>query len=145
MRLGHVCLSTPRLDRMVAFYTDELGCEVAHEFLGDGGRRYGVFLAVGEGTFLELFHDDLDRGDEARFRHFAFQVDDVRAIARRFRSLGQEPEVFRGRTDRALQCWVRDPDGNTVEFHEYDEESVQFAHLPASERGCGREPQEVRR
>ena len=89
-------------------------------------ERYGVFLEVGDGTFLELFHEEEDHGDAGRFRHFALEVEDIEGWAARFRALGQESTVTRGRTDGALGCWVRDPDGNRVELHEYDEESVQY-------------------
>ena len=137
IRLGHVCLATPRLEEMIAFYCEHLDCRVAHEFKNERGDRYGAFLAVGDGTFLELFNADPRassgeyRADSGRFRHLAFQVESVAAIAARFAHARPAPEVTRGRTDRALQCWVLDPDGNQIEFHEYDEQCVQHAHLPA--------------
>lgn len=137
VRLGHVCLGTPRLDEMVAFYCDHLGCRVVHEFVNDDGERYGAFLAVGDsGTFLEFFSDhDARAVPNAVFRHFCLQVRNVEAMAQCFRRLGQEPDVRRGRSDGVLQCWVEDPDGNRVEFHQYDEASVQWGALPEQERG----------
>ena len=131
LRLGHVCLGTPRLDEMTRFYCEHFDARIVHEFLNDAEERYGVFLEVGEGSYLELFHDESDRGSTARFRHFAFEVDDIEAWARRFHALGQHPEIRRGRTDGALGCWVQDPDENPIELHQYDEASVQ-GRPPAS-------------
>ena len=114
---------------MVAFYCEHLGCRIAHEFVNDAGFRYGVFLGVGHGTFLELFHTDESAPATNRFRHLAFEVDDVHERAAYFASLGHAPEVRRGRTDGALQFWITDPDGNELELCQYDEESVQHAFL----------------
>jgi len=44
-------------------------------------------------------------------------------IARRH---GLQAEVRRGRTDRILQFFVNDPDGNMVEFQQHDRESVLY-------------------
>ena len=134
-RLGHICLGTIDLDRVVSFYSDLLGCRVIHEFRTAAGERYGVFLLVGEGTFLEFFRDTTIRSGDGRFRHLCLQVEDIEQAAHSLRASGFEPVVRRGRTDHVLLCEVRDPDGNLVEFHQYDSPSMQWAFLPTRETG----------
>ena len=132
-RLGHVCLGTVRLEAQIEFYCEVLQCELVHSFSNLDGFRYGAFLAVGEGSFLEFFHDESERGSGGRFRHLAFQVEDLKAQAQRLGALGLKLEVRRGTTDGALLACIEDPDGNEIEFHQYDEMSVQSAYLPSGE------------
>jgi len=132
-KLGHVCLGSTQLERLIAFYCEVLQCEVVHSFISPGGERYGAFLLVGEGTFIELFLDQTEQGGGGRFRHLAFQVDDLRAEAKRLRSYGLELEILRGKTDAALLAQIEDPDGNKIEFHQYDELSVQSPFLSVGE------------
>jgi len=135
MRLGHICLGTVDLDRALSFYSDLLGCKVVHEFRTAAGCRYGVFLSVGQGTFLELFLDTAPGGEGGGFRHLCLQVKDIEEAARALRESGFEPVVRRGRTDHVLLCEVRDPDGRLVEFHQYDSAAIQWRFLPAAESG----------
>ena len=124
VRLSHVSLSTPDLARAVTFYQDVFGSDVAHEFRNDRGERYGVFLHVGAQTFLELFNDAASsEARTSRFRHFCFEVEDIAAAAERLRGLGYDVDVKRGRTDRILQCFINDPDGNMIELQQHDEQS----------------------
>jgi glyoxylase I family protein len=125
LRLHHVSLSTPDLPRALAFYRDHLGGQLAHEFRTDAGELYGVFLHHGDGTFIELFHqDNAGAGDPSRFRHLAFEVEDIEAAAASLRSRGYAPTVRRGRTDKVLQLFIDDPDGNRVELQQHDEQSA---------------------
>ena len=126
LRLGHLCLGTPRLEAMMGFYRAHLGCRIVHELTNDAGERRGVFLEVGGGTYLELLREEPGRGAAGRFRHFAFEVTDIESWAARFRALGQDTQVTRGRTDGAQACWITDPDGNRLELHEHDPESVPY-------------------
>jgi catechol 2,3-dioxygenase-like lactoylglutathione lyase family enzyme len=133
LRLAHVSLGTADLARAVRFYCDVLGAEVAHEFRNDKGERYGVFLHVGEGTFIEMFIDAVAAGSlSSRFRHLCFEVADVEATAEQLTSIGYLPNVRRGRTDGILQFFIEDPDGNRIEFQQHDERSVLHPFLVAN-------------
>jgi glyoxylase I family protein len=134
-RLSHVCLGVADIDASVAFYGDVLGAETAHEFRNDAGERYGVMLACGGGTFIELFRRRAPGAcatgePDGGFRHLCFEVADIAAAAERLSPFLKETTIRRGRTDRILQFFVHDPDGNTVEFHQHDEESVLTPWLP---------------
>jgi len=128
-RLSHVCLGSTDLSRTIDFYGGLLGCEVAHEFRNAAGELYGVFLACRNGTFLEFFREQSQKPAGGLFRHLCFEVEDIHRMAGIARSHGFEPEVKRGRTDRILQFFIHDPDGNMIEFQQHDRESVLYASL----------------
>ena len=128
-RLSHVCLGSTNLARTIVFYRDVLGCEVAHEFRNSDGKLYGVFLACGNGTFLEFFNEDQAKPPGGLFRHVSFEVPDIEHAAASARRHGFQPEVRRGRTDHILQFFINDPDGNMIEFQQHDQQSVLYALL----------------
>ncbi len=129
-RLSHACLGSTDVPRTVAFYRDLLGCEVAHEFRNPAGVLYGVFLSCRNGTFLEFFNEQAPKPTGGLFRHLCFEVEDIEGMAAMARSKGLPAEVKRGRTDRILQFFVHDPDGNMIEFQQHDQESVLYPLIP---------------
>ncbi len=122
-RLGHVCLGTRSLEKILDFYINLLGCKLIHEFKNAQGELYGAFLLVNNGTFIEFFNDQTTPSKQGLFRHLCFEVEDIHHFAEKVRSVGFDVDVNRGKTDNTLQFWIKDPDGNEIEFHEYDSES----------------------
>jgi catechol 2,3-dioxygenase-like lactoylglutathione lyase family enzyme len=133
-RLSHVCLGSTNVQRTVEFYSRLIGCRIAHEFRNPGGELYGVFLSCSNGTFLEFFNEQAPRPSGGLFRHLCFEVEDIHAMAEVARVNGFKPEVRRGRTDRILQFFVHDPDGNMIEFQQHDKESVLYPLIPEIHR-----------
>ena len=129
-RLSHVSLGVCDIERTVRFYADVLGLAVVHEFRSIEGELYGVFMSAGNGTFLEFFRDCEDLREGGRFRHFCFEVDDLKAWDTRLRGHGFAPELRRGRSDRVLQFFIHDPDGTMIEFQQHDRESKLYPFLP---------------
>jgi catechol 2,3-dioxygenase-like lactoylglutathione lyase family enzyme len=133
-RLHHVSLGTSNLPRLLAFYCEIMGSEVAHEFRNQSNDLYGAFVHLGNGTFIEMFRDEnIEDVGVSRFRHLSLEVDDIELAAKFLESKGFALAVRRGRTDHVLQCFVEDPDGNIVELQQHDQQSV-LAHF-LSERG----------
>ncbi len=128
-RLSHVCLGSTDVQRTVDFYGKLLSCTVAHEFRNPAGELYGVFLNCRNGTFLEFFNEQAPKLAGGLFRHLCFEVDDIEQMAQIARAHGFQPEVKRGRTDRILQFFIHDPDGNMIEFQQHDRESVLYPLL----------------
>ena len=123
-KLSHASFGSTDLPRTIAFYVTKLGCRVAHEFKNAEGETYGVFLASGEGTFVEFFNDKSPKPNGGLFRHICFEVDDIEAAAALCRDHGFDVEIRRGRTDKVLQFFIHDPDGIMIEFQQHDEQSV---------------------
>jgi catechol 2,3-dioxygenase-like lactoylglutathione lyase family enzyme len=128
-RLSHASFGSTNLERTVGFYRALLGCQVAHEFKNAAGEVYGVFLDCGNGTFIEFFNEQASKPPGGLFRHICFQVDDLEAMATRFRTAGYAVEIKRGRTDHILQFFVPDPDGTIVEFQQHDALSVLLPYI----------------
>jgi catechol-2,3-dioxygenase len=116
--LGEIALRVNDLKVMRDFYEKTVGLELMRQFQGI------VFFRIGEGygghtTILALF----DRGkadgiNQTTLDHLAFTIDiaDYETERERLRSAGVEvrPEVFEWVGWRSL--FIRDPEGNTVEF-----------------------------
>lgn len=130
--LSHACYSSPDLERTVEFYCDVLGGRVIHEFVNPQGQRYGVFMEIGNKTFLEFFDVDQRPHEGGLFRHICFEVDNIHQWAEYLRSKGLEAEVMRSRSDKTLQCWIEDPDKNKIEFHQIDKDSLIHQYLESN-------------
>ena len=114
IRINHVSVSAPDLDRSVAFYTELFGAEPIPT------PNFGVevrWLAIGD-TQLHLFRST---NEPPAQHHFAFTVDDFEAVYRRAGELGAYDEgVFRHHffelPGDTAQLYLRDPAGNLVEI-----------------------------
>ncbi|AMK19942.1 MULTISPECIES: VOC family protein [Sphingobium] len=140
--IHHIAVSTPDLDRMVAFYGDALGFEKVD---WDGGWKRGnpvidqivglrdssarsVMLRAGN-VYLELFQyltPEARPGDPERpvcdhgYTHFCLDVEDVEAEYQRLSALGvrfNSPPVF-DHEQGIGATYGRDPDGNVIEIQE---------------------------
>jgi catechol 2,3-dioxygenase-like lactoylglutathione lyase family enzyme len=123
-QLAHLCLGTRNLPQTLKFYNNILGFKIAHEYKNEAGEIYGVFLACGNRTFLELFADQEDTVKGGLYRHMCFEVTDLQAHVGNLKLKGLMAEIRRGRSDKTLLAEIKDPDGNTIEFHQYDEQSA---------------------
>lgn len=124
LRLSHVSLETDDIVGAVDFYTRVLGCQIAHEFRNPAGEIYGVFLACGGGSFIELFRCRESRPRGGPLRHFCLQVADIQKTSNALKLHGFAPEIRRGRSDRTLQLEIQGFEGVMVEFHQYDTDST---------------------
>ena len=129
IRLSHICLNTGDLHRAVDFYCNILGCKVIHEYKNDSGEVYGHFLLINNNTFLEFFQGEPVETASSPFRHICFEVDNINEWAEHLAIKGYIANMKRGRTDRVLQFWIKDPDGNMIEFHQYDQSCIQYEFL----------------
>ena len=124
--LAHVCFTVSNLDASLKFYRDALGFEEAFPFINDAGERFGQYLHIGGNTFLELFiGDPAARDDSQSYLHFCLQVDDIAAETARLRTAGVEVSEPKTGSDKSMQAWLTDPDGNRIELHQYTADSKQ--------------------
>jgi catechol 2,3-dioxygenase-like lactoylglutathione lyase family enzyme len=136
----HAALSTPDLDRCVAFYRDLLGCEVAWEFgwpagspaadeitgLQDSAAR-AAMLKLG-GSFLEVFEftspptppaTELRPVNAHGITHIAIEVKDLQAEFARLKGAGVHFHCEPKAQESGFVVYGRDPDGNVLELIEY--------------------------
>jgi lactoylglutathione lyase/glyoxylase I family protein len=142
-QLAHLCLKTGQLDRMTAFYCDQLGATVRFRYLNAAGATIGCYFALGQNTFIEVFdHADAHRRSGSakplepleeprdpwlmRYNHFCLQVEGLDAFVRQLEARGVTVTGRKIGNDRSHQAWVKDPDGNLIELQEYTAQSRQF-------------------
>lgn len=121
VRLSHLCIGVLDLETSEKFYIDLLGGELVFEFKNETGKRYGMFISVGKGTFIELFKTEKKNSlsvNSIGFRHLCFQVENINTAADYLKRAGYYPEINIGRVDKVPQFWIEDPDGIKIEFHE---------------------------
>ncbi|HEX2478227.1 MAG TPA: VOC family protein [Geminicoccaceae bacterium] len=117
--LHHVSLCVSDLARARAFYRDVLGLEeLPRPDLGIPG----TWLSVGGDLKLHLIENperapaDADRRLSIADPHFALWISDVPAMVEALRRKGLEVLENKHRTVSFQQAYLKDPDGNMVEF-----------------------------
>lgn len=136
-RLAHLCLFTRDLDRQVSFYRDTLGLGVKFRFAAADGAIFGVYILVGDSTFIEIFDQKLAAlqwgGDTGplvagnRYGHLCLEVSGLADLRAALQGRGVSVSEIRSGLDDSLQAWLADPDGNRIELMEYTNRSAQLA------------------
>jgi len=122
-QIAHLCLFSKDLARTEHFYCQVLGLRKQFEFRKDGAL-YGFYLEVGNRTFLEFFQGDSAPG--GTIRHLCLEAEDLDSIAQRLRAAGFKATEKTLGCDQSWQFWTEDPDGVSIEFHQYTEKSAQM-------------------
>jgi catechol 2,3-dioxygenase-like lactoylglutathione lyase family enzyme len=128
-QISHVCFGCRNLSKSINFYRALFDFDVVHEYRNDDLELYGVFLSCGNNTFLELFNDKNNFLEPGLFKHLCFEVDNLVTLLDKFTIHKIPFEQKRGKTDATLQAFILDPDGNKIEFHQYDQSSSLWVHL----------------
>jgi len=109
--IHHVSLNVSDTEVALRFYRDVLGLrEMERPAFGFGG----AWLDAGHGRQVHLIEADVpaDVG-----QHMAFRVDDIDAVIVELRAAGIDVPDARAVTGTSIrQTFVRDPDGNRIEF-----------------------------
>lgn len=136
----HAAISTPDLDRFVAFYKNLLGCEEAWSFGWDAGSEEAdavtglkdsaaraAMLKLGN-SYLEVFEftspsprtTDGDRPVcDHGISHICLQVQDIHAEYARLKAAGMRFHCPPQAQDTGFVTYGRDPDGNVIELLEF--------------------------
>jgi lactoylglutathione lyase len=126
-QIAHWALKVHDLDRSLAFYRDTLGfaemMRIHHVDGPEKGQLLLVYLRVTDTQYVELFPGG--RGavapDEATtsMHHVCLQVASIAKTVAALKRMGIPlfREAKRG-LDGNNQCWIKDPDGNRIEFME---------------------------
>lgn len=120
-RLAHISLQTTNLERCIAFYRDGLGFPIAMTFVREG-KLAGAYFAVGERSFLEVYENDPACG----ITHFCLETDDIDDFIASATAKGIACSSKKLGGCGSWATWLRDPDGNAFEIHQYTDRSMQF-------------------
>lgn len=121
--LSHISLSTNSLRKVQNFYVKKLGLKIIHKFVNNKKETYGYFISANNNTFIEFFNSKKKinlKNKEDKFRHLCFEVKNIKKFAKK---LNKNIKIQRGKTDNILQFFIKDFEGNIVEFHQRDKKS----------------------
>lgn len=116
--IAHMAFYVSNLPGTLAYYKDFLGFAEPYDLKNDDGTVRTAFIKINDYQYLELFPES-PRGD-GMLNHIAFYTDNAEQLRRYLISRGIHApvKVSKERTgDRSFT--VKDPDGHTVEFVEY--------------------------
>ena len=125
-QLSHLSLSTKNLSKVKKFYVNILKFKILHKFINEKRFTYGLFLNCGKKTCIEFFLTNSKRSNHGQLRHFCFEVNNIKAIAKKLKRYDKKIKVLRGKTDKVLQFMTKDFENNIIEFHQYDKKSKIF-------------------
>ncbi len=138
--IHHTAISTPDLDRAIAFYRDLFGFEVEFDFPWDESNedfkrthaapetKGRVVMLARDAARLEIFEyqkpapnaADPDRDNAAQgICHFCIEVKDIDAEYARLKAAGMPFQSEPVPQAYIKCCYGRDPDGNIIELIEY--------------------------
>jgi lactoylglutathione lyase len=123
-QIAHWALKVKDLTRSLHFYRDTLGfAEMMRINYPETGKLMLVYLRVTDTQYVELFPDG--EGEQSpgeritSMHHVCLQVDSIARTVEHLRAIGVP--LFRDAKlglDGNNQCWIKDPDGNRIEFME---------------------------
>lgn len=129
--IGHLAFTVKDMDASLHFYCDILGFKKLFELNTTDGQPWIVNLKVSDGQFIELFYGGktnvtLDN-TTIGYAHLCLEVNDIDEIANHIKSKGLTLDVEpKQGLDLNYQCWVKDPDGNPIEFMQMHPEALQM-------------------
>jgi len=124
-RIAHVCLNVRNLSQSLDFYT-RLGLEPVFRFTRKGGP-FGVYLKLAEASFIEIFEDaKLETPVNTGLVHFCLETENLDDLMADLRTRDIDFSEKKLGCDNTWQIWLKDPDGNAFEVHQYTPKSMQF-------------------
>ena len=136
-RLAHLCFKTDQLDKMIHFYRDILGLPIKFTLTNKDGLVFGYYFECGSQSFLEIFDQngavrqwggevvELQSPAGTFYQHFCLEVERIEAFRASLISRRVSVTEIAVGMDGSKQCWVQDPDGNSIELMEYTPASLQ--------------------
>ncbi len=119
--IAHWALKTHDAERLLGFYRDVLGFDEMMRLHRDSGELWLVYLRVTDTQYLEIFPEgepgSAPSESATAMNHICLAVDSVDTTADWLITKGIE--IFRAPklgADGNRQCWIKDPDGNRIEF-----------------------------
>jgi methylmalonyl-CoA/ethylmalonyl-CoA epimerase len=144
-RFDHVCWAVWKIEDVLPFLTQLLGCKEVDRFRNEEAGYAGVVLAVpGSDTCIEVLEPIADDSFLARFlrkrgpgiHHLTFEVKDVEKAAEAVRSFGIEPWGGVRRNHGWVETFVHPKDSGGVLIQFYQEED----HTHEGQDGQGSAP-----
>ncbi|MBP1995989.1 VOC family protein [Paenibacillus eucommiae] len=130
--IGHTAYVVKDMEKSLQFYCDILGFRKLFELKHPSDNApWIVYVEVRKGQFIELFYGGTHKNDVDNqtigYAHLCLEVNDIQEIANHVKGKGLTLDVEpKQGLDKNYQCWVKDPDGNRIEFMQMNPESPQM-------------------
>lgn len=142
-QLGHVALLCNNIEEMLRFYLNKLGFKYAFTLNRDGAP-WLTYLKAPSGQFVELFYrtyDSENLAPERSFQKFCIEVENMADTLQELKEKGVD--VYSGPVAKgskmpipnpehkpapcgSLCAFIRDPEGNEIEFQQFMPNSLQL-------------------
>ncbi len=127
--IGHIAYNVLDMNKSLHFYCEVLGLEKAFEIHDEQDNPWIVYIKINKNQFIELFytHDEkIKERPVIGYSHLCFEVDDIYIMKEQLiaHNIKLDVDIIQGK-DKNLQCWVKDPDGNPIEFMQISENAPQ--------------------
>ncbi len=124
--LAHVCIKSTDLDATTQFYCDTLGMKRLFDFTRKG-KVIGFYMKADNTTFVEVFEaGEVTPIETQVLNHLCLETDDIAALQKSLAGRGLAPGEVKMGADNSYQFWMKDPNGMSIEFHQYTDKSSQF-------------------
>lgn len=124
-KIAHVCLSSKDLGKSIAFYKEILKLRPKFHFR-KGKKIVGVYFEVAKGNYIEIFPRETGATVNTGIKHFCLETKNIRKLGQWFDKKGIKHTELTLGCDNSWQTWIKDPDGNNIEFHQYASKSAQY-------------------
>lgn len=124
--IHHKGLQVTDMKETLDFYCKTLGFKHAFDLKDEDGNPWIEYVKVAEGSFVEFFYGGR-KEEKHQYDHICFQVDDIDTLAEELKgkNVTFAAELSVGK-DTNKQFWLRDPDGNWLEFMQLNPDSPQM-------------------
>lgn len=123
-KIAHVCLNVRDLERSVSWY-QKLGFREVFRFSRQG-QPYGIYLEIAPGSYIEIFENkELEQPINTGIVHFCLETESMDGLMKEYDSAGITYTPQKLGCDDTWQIWLKDPDGNAFEIHQYTDRSAQ--------------------
>ncbi|OJF97152.1 VOC family protein [Alkalibacterium sp. 20] len=124
--IHHKGFQVTDMEKTLHFYCEVLGFEHAFDLKDSDGYPWIEYVKIADGSFVEFFYGGTEE-EKKQNDHICFEVEAIEALADKLRDKGISfaSELSTGK-DNNKQFWIKDPDGNWLEFMELDPDSPQM-------------------
>lgn len=126
--IGHTAYDCYHFEATLDFYTRVLRFEEMFRLYNDNDELWIVYLRINDEVFLELFPKTGEmppRGGS--YSHLCLEVDDIEIMVKEVTEAGIKLDsgINTGK-DGNRQAWIKDPEGNRIEFMQMMPDSLQM-------------------
>ena len=91
------------------------------------GEVIGFYMKADNTSFIEVFAaDQVTPIEQQVLNHLCLETSDIVALQKSLAARGLEPGPVHLGADKSYQFWMKDPNGMSIEFHQYTDTSSQF-------------------